>query len=653
MSTLGGQTDHALMNRRILPLVFAIPFAHALSAQVTVDWTQPVRGQSIALDPQNNVFTVDYEQAPAADIVLTKRNAAGTQLWTAAYDQTSTTRFDRATWVAADQLGNAVVTGTVMSGFSSPVNANSLVEKFSPGGSLLWRVVYESDFDGSSTRKCVVDKANNIYVLGLGTGPNGQVTTVKKFTPGGASVWSWFDVGIGGPINIKFTPDSDLVIVHRTITGNFNGYTRIDRDGNTLWNLTAGSLTVGDAAGDAFGNTYVVHANSGGAGSVIRKLSPTGALIWQNAYPITAFRVETGSDNAPVICGYPVSGSGGSAFLKADPNGTQLWLNADADGPNNFLLHAQLMLDPNNNAYLCAGTLFAMGICKVNSNGTTGWYVTAGTGGSQAFALGTDNNVYVVGGSTVRLGQPAAGVRISPRVLLEGPFVPGTGLMNDALRSAGLIPMAEPYTALGYMPTGLQAAPTTPGVLATSGNNAIVDHVLIELRSATSSTTVLASRTALVQRDGDVVDVDGVSSVAFSLPAASYFVAVQHRNHLGTMSASPIALSGTSTTVDFTSGSTPTYGIDGRKTIGSVRVLWAGDVTFNHQVKYTGTGNDRDPILVRVGSTTPNSTVNGYFPEDVNLDGVVKYTGTGNDRDLVLVTVGGTTPNAVRTAQLP
>jgi hypothetical protein len=37
----------------------------------------------------------------------------------------------------------------------------------------------------------------------------------------------------------------------------------------------------------------------------------------------------------------------------------------------------------------------------------------------------------------------------------------------------------------------------------------------------------------------------------------------------------------------------------------------------------------------------------------VNLDGSVKYTGSNNDRDPILVTVGSTTPNTVRPAQLP
>ncbi len=189
--------------------------------------------------------------------------------------------------------------------------------------------------------------------------------------------------------------------------------------------------------------------------------------------------------------------------------------------------------------------------------------------------------------------------------------------------------------------------------IRSASNNAIVDHVLLELRASGNNTVVVASRTALVQRDGDVVDMDGTSPVTFAAPAASYFVVVGHRNHLTCMTASPVALSGTPTTVDFTTPTTLTYGTDARKAIGNVRVLWAGDVTFNDQVKYTGAGNDRDPILVRIGGNVPTNTVNGYYTEDVNLDGVVKYIGAGNDRDPVLVTIGGNTPNAVRSAQLP
>ncbi|MBK7753122.1 MAG: hypothetical protein IPI41_11140 [Flavobacteriales bacterium] len=70
-------------------------------------------------------------------------------------------------------------------------------------------------------------------------------------------------------------------------------------------------------------------------------------------------------------------------------------------------------------------------------------------------------------------------------------------------------------------------------------------------------------------------------------------------------------------------------------------------------LKYAGSGNDRDPILVRVGGFTPNNTEVLYCNEDGNLDGVVKYAGVRNDRDPILVNIGGITPNNTRQEQLP
>jgi hypothetical protein len=122
------------------------------------------------------------------------------------------------------------------------------------------------------------------------------------------------------------------------------------------------------------------------------------------------------------------------------------------------------------------------------------------------------------------------------------------------------------------------------------------------------------------------------------------------------MTAVPVTLGVTSSLVDFTLPGLATYGTNARKSISGAfpaQVLWAGDATFNGELKYTGSGNDRDPVLVTVGGSTPNNTVNGYFRTDVNMDGIVKYTGASNDRDPILVNVGGTTPSNVRTEQLP
>jgi len=378
------------------------------SAQVTVDWVENTGGISIALDGDNNVYTVDYVQNPGGDIVLTKRSSTGSFVWEAVHDQTDNTRWERVSWVEVDHNGNIVVTGTSMSGFSNPVTAASIVMKFDPNGNLLWRNVYENTFDGSSTRKCIIDNANNIYVLGLGSGPNGFVTKVKKFSPSGTALWSYFDnAGIGQGLNFKFTPDNHIIISAKSITGSIMGYAKIDLNGNQIWSLTGlNSLTVGDAAGDAFGNTYCVHGEYvSNGGTVIRKISPNGTQAWMHTYPLTGFRVEVGSDNLPVVSGFPNSGSGGSTFIKVDGQGNQVWFNADADGPNAFLLHAQMKMDQFNHVYLAAGTLFEMGVCKVNSDGSSAWYKTMPGSYANGLSIGSDYHVYVVGGRTARIIQ--------------------------------------------------------------------------------------------------------------------------------------------------------------------------------------------------------------------------------------------------------
>ncbi len=372
-------------------------------SQASVNWIQYTRGVSIAVDNSNNVFTVDYEYNPAGDIYVTKRNSSGTSLWTVKYDQTDNTKWEKAVWVETDNLGNAIVAGSLMSGYSNPVNAASIIMKFDPSGNLLWRNVYENSFDGSYTKKCITDASNNIYVLGMGSSTQyGFVTKVKKFAPDGSTLWTYFNGGgIGAPLNFKFTGDNCIVIAGRSIYGSVNGFAKLDLSGNPIWSIAGmSSVSVGDVAGDAFGNAYIVSS-----GSVIKKVSPAGSEIWTRNFSIAAQRIEVGSDNLPVAVGYPNQGSFGSAFVKVDANGNQVWLNPDADGTYNLMLHAQLKMDPQNNIYLAAGTMTEMAICKVNSNGTSGWTLTMPGSYANGFDFGTDNSVYVVGGNTAKIIQ--------------------------------------------------------------------------------------------------------------------------------------------------------------------------------------------------------------------------------------------------------
>ncbi len=248
-------------------------------------------------------------------------------------------------------------------------------------------------------------------------------------------------------------------------------------------------------------------------------------------------------------------------------------------------------------------------------------------------------------------------VQLRPRLWLEGPFNSTTNLMNDSLRRRGVLPIVEPYSALGLASVVRWGERTTTTILARTGNTAVVDWVRVELRSAAAPATVVATCHALLQCNGEVVSAaDGYSALAFQAPAGSYHVVVRHRNHLGAMTAASVALTSTAATVDFRTASLTTYGTDARKIIGTQTVLRAGNTVIDtprSALRYTGNTNDRDPILVKVGGSVPTTTTSGYHTEDVNMDGTVKYTGTNNDRDPILVNLGGSIPTTTLQEQLP
>ncbi len=222
--------------------------------------------------------------------------------------------------------------------------------------------------------------------------------------------------------------------------------------------------------------------------------------------------------------------------------------------------------------------------------------------------------------------------------------------MRSDLRSLGLIPTVEPYTALGLSLENAGATVTST-MLQVTGDQAIVDWVVLELRNADAGYSVAARKAALVKANGEVISTDGTSQVLFSVPTAGKHLVIRHRNHLPAMTAAP--LSANAAVVDMTSLNTTLYGIDPLQTESGKRALWPGDVNGNGAIKYTGLVNDRDPVLVAIGSVIPSSTVQGYRAEDINLDGWTKYSGPGNDRDFILYSVGGSVPTTVRLGQLP
>ncbi len=285
------------------------------------------------------------------------------------------------------------------------------------------------------------------------------------------------------------------------------------------------------------------------------------------------------------------------------------------------------------------------------TSGTVTFTPNAGYPDLLYYVCNAHNNM----GWKINLSDPP--VLLNVKVMLEGPYDGATLMMRDSLRSSGVLPVSEPYTVLGYAHVGSGGETTSAPVLATTGPDAPVDWMMLELRSAADPAAIVASYACLVQRDGDLMRPDGTVPLVLNQPPDDYYIAVRHRNHLGAMTASAIPL-GTvpATTIDLTLPATPTYGTNAQKALGGTGVmgLWAGDVNFDGQVKYTGGANDRDLVLLAIGGTVPTGVVNGqYRREDVNMNVQVKYTGSLNDRDLILVNIGGTVPTAVRDAQLP
>ncbi len=258
----------------------------------------------------------------------------------------------------------------------------------------------------------------------------------------------------------------------------------------------------------------------------------------------------------------------------------------------------------------------------------------------------TSKIIYRITGSGC--GAPVAGHTVGAKVMLGGALTQA-GTMRTDLNDSDLLPGTEPYSAMGIALEN-PGAQISSGVLAQTGPNAVVDWIFLELREP-SGYSVAARRAALVKANGEVIAPDGSPQIPFSVPTQGKHLAIGHRNHLSIMTASPIASN--AQVIDLTTSATLTYGTSARMTYNGMRALWPGDVNANGVISYTNGGNDRDEVLIAIGSVVPSQISTGYLNEDVNLDGIAKYTGTSNDRDVILIAIGGTVPTAIRQAQMP
>ena len=299
---------------------------------------------------------------------------------------------------------------------------------------------------------------------------------------------------------------------------------------------------------------------------------------------------------------------------------------------------------------------------------------------------------------------------IQVRVYLEGAFINNGNeigshlrpLMRDDLRSSSFtaaryIPDTEPYSTLratafdpnspqhwetigdyavdnypfyryGYDVTGQDqkflTVPNPTEIFSKEGEDAVVDWVSVELRSKTDNTLMIAQRSGLVQRDGDVMDLNGESGLRFKgLVVDDYYVVVRHRNHLGAMTAAPQTPVQLATLIDFTVPTTGFFDFGATKNIydytglsqaqlsgspssnkAGYLALWGGDFDANGQIKFTNPDDDLNNLLGNVFGyeIVPGLEYNfftnfdfafGYNTGDYDLNSKSKFDNPNDDKN--------------------
>lgn len=230
-------------------------------------------------------------------------------------------------------------------------------------------------------------------------------------------------------------------------------------------------------------------------------------------------------------------------------------------------------------------------------------------------------------------------VNIQLTAFLQGPYSTATNTMSDALRSGNVLPATDPYTESPNPVSTVAGA----GVFAiTDANNAIVDWVLVELRDASTPSTVLGSKSALIQRDGNIVSpTDGVSPLQFlstdlspaSIPA-SVHISIKHRNHLAVRTTAPQNTETGTTIYNFSTGMAQAVGTNPMASLNAGNTLfglWGGNVNGDISIRYTNSvipmiASDAIGIYNALGGNTSGEMLNVYNVNDVNLDRNVRYT---------------------------
>jgi hypothetical protein len=209
---------------------------------------------------------------------------------------------------------------------------------------------------------------------------------------------------------------------------------------------------------------------------------------------------------------------------------------------------------------------------------------------------------------------------------IKGAWNNPTGLMRTVLNAGNLLPLTQPYTGGPYNYSGTESVASIP-------NANIVDWVLIEHRKPATGlpadaipATITGRKAGFLLNNGTVVDLDGVTPIAFNIAKqGGAFIVVRHRNHLAIMSNSIASNAAGNFTNNYavlansykkpTATSNPTVLLAATGAGNTLYGMWPGDVNGSGSV----TSSDITPVNIAIaGPLSGNANV--YNVRDTNLD---------------------------------
>ena len=181
-------------------------------------------------------------------------------------------------------------------------------------------------------------------------------------------------------------------------------------------------------------------------------------------------------------------------------------------------------------------------------------------------------------------GGVITGTYFNITAFLEGPFNGTT--MNTFLNTAGIIPLAHPFSGAPWNYAGTENVAAIP-------NANVVDWVLLEIRETAgaaitaTAATVVATQAAFILSDGSIVGLDGSSNVLFPMTFTdNVYVVIYHRNHVSMMSSAAVPMISDVYTYDFTTAQSQAYN-NGQKVITGGFGMIAADGDGDGQVSNT------------------------------------------------------------------